>query len=329
MINLNPIRVSMLSVLATITMAAPLVHAYEINENNFKVCTSETDCGFDDPERASMPFIMTHGTKAEFVAVVTHGLSDSPYFVKDIAATLFRSGMNIVAPRLRGHGTSPKDLITVNYREWIVDHHNAVQMAHSLGDKLVLSGFSMGGVLSEIYAIENKSDVSALILISPANRVKDPLAIASCLGRHLMTYTSAEVPEDPVGTKVSYDNMAVNSVCQLNNLIDRLMSSVMVGRRINIPTLTFVTDADQTVNDNSTKKFMEYGVTSLKKKTLILSADSWSLGPYGVNKNVEAVQTAPISHGAMPMRTNTFRPEKVNPEYNRIDSAIAEFVRDL
>src|SRR5580698_2345027 len=46
----------------------------------------EKSGGFRDP---GLPFLLTHGHPTRYSVVLLHGLSDSPYFMRDIADTLF------------------------------------------------------------------------------------------------------------------------------------------------------------------------------------------------------------------------------------------------
>src|SRR5690606_1213095 len=69
------------------------------------VCGSKNfeECTRPPREKADLPIEFNHGRKTNYVAVLFHGLSDSPYFLKDIAYELFKSGMNVMVPRLTGH----------------------------------------------------------------------------------------------------------------------------------------------------------------------------------------------------------------------------------
>lgn len=46
--------------------------------------------------------------KPRGVAVMLHGLTDSPYSLKDIARIYQQQGFIAVVPRLPGHGTAPR-----------------------------------------------------------------------------------------------------------------------------------------------------------------------------------------------------------------------------
>ncbi len=50
--------------------------------------------------------------------LLTHGLSDSPYTMRHLAAFFQQRGFRVMAVLLPGHGTQPGDLLDVTWREW-------------------------------------------------------------------------------------------------------------------------------------------------------------------------------------------------------------------
>jgi alpha-beta hydrolase superfamily lysophospholipase len=53
------------------------------------------------------------------VALLVHGLSDSPYALRAIALELQRAGVTVYGLRLPGHGTIPAGLDSVHWRDWL------------------------------------------------------------------------------------------------------------------------------------------------------------------------------------------------------------------
>ncbi|MFA5372387.1 MAG: hypothetical protein WC298_10505, partial [Sideroxydans sp.] len=50
--------------------------------------------------------------------LLTHGLSDSPYHMRHLAAFYQRNGFRVMAVLLPGHGTQPGDLLDVCWQVW-------------------------------------------------------------------------------------------------------------------------------------------------------------------------------------------------------------------
>src|SRR5210317_1312569 len=110
------------------------------------------------------------------VAVLLHGLSDSPYSMLTTARTLVEAGFSVVVPRLPGHGFAVGGLRQARWEDWTATVRIAVRHALRLaGDEpsLVLVGYSNGGLLAIDYALrcEEYADLicpDRLVLMSPA-----------------------------------------------------------------------------------------------------------------------------------------------------------------
>ncbi|MCP5046679.1 MAG: hypothetical protein GY940_05880 [bacterium] len=97
------------------------------------------------------PTIFSHRRKTKEVLVMTHGLSDSPYYVKAIARRFYAEGVNVIMPLLPAHGLIDPDKAMEDYKmdaKWRKEIDHAVDVAVSFGDRVSLGGFSTGGGLS-------------------------------------------------------------------------------------------------------------------------------------------------------------------------------------
>ena len=110
------------------------------------------------------------------VAVLLHGLSDSPYSMLTTARTLVEAGFSVVVPRLPGHGFAVGGLRQARWEDWTATVRIAVRHAMRLAGEepsLVLVGYSNGGLLAIDYALrcEEYADLACpdrLVLMSPA-----------------------------------------------------------------------------------------------------------------------------------------------------------------
>ncbi|WP_426412382.1 alpha/beta hydrolase [Bradyrhizobium ganzhouense] len=108
------------------------------------------------------------------VVVLLHGLTDSPYSQRHIARFYRDHGFLAIVPRLPGHGTVPAALTSVGWEDWVAATRLAVREARQRvpSGPLHLVGFSNGGALALIYALDALSDEKLarsdrLVLISP------------------------------------------------------------------------------------------------------------------------------------------------------------------
>ncbi|HEY6941130.1 alpha/beta hydrolase [Dokdonella sp.] len=107
--------------------------------------------------------------------LLLHGLTDSPYSVRTLAAIYERAGFAVIAPRLPGHGTVPAGLLDVRWQDWRAVVRIAMRelRARVGADKpLHILGYSNGGALALDYALDALDDArlpapQRIVLVSP------------------------------------------------------------------------------------------------------------------------------------------------------------------
>ena len=110
------------------------------------------------------------------VAVLLHGLTDSPYSMRSIAQTLVDSGYSVVVPRMPGHGFAVGGLLGARWEDWAAAVRVAVRHAAQLPraeESFVLAGYSNGGLMAIDFALRCDEDPelpcpNGLVLFSPA-----------------------------------------------------------------------------------------------------------------------------------------------------------------
>ncbi len=70
--------------------------------------------------------------------------------------------------RLPGHGTNVEDQARVSGKDHLDEAITTLKMMHKLGDKVIVVGTSMGGMIATYIAAKNPELIDAMILISPA-----------------------------------------------------------------------------------------------------------------------------------------------------------------
>lgn len=118
------------------------------------------------------PKILHHGRQTADVMVLTHGLSDSPYYVEAIGRRFFRQGVNVILPLLPAHGLKdPAEAMRDKALDtkWKETIDNAVEVAAMLGGRISLGGFSTGGALGLNRILRRSDDIAGgLFLFSAA-----------------------------------------------------------------------------------------------------------------------------------------------------------------
>ncbi len=133
----------------------------------------------DDNHARIFWYDTTDRERTEYVLLYLHGFSASwkegdPTH-RDLAR---RYGMNLYAPRLAGHGLADESLFrNLTAMEFYQSAVEALEIAHTLGEKVIIMSTSTGGTLSLLLAYFFPEKVEALIMYSPNLEVYGPTKI--------------------------------------------------------------------------------------------------------------------------------------------------------
>lgn len=226
-----------------------LCFAKNVDAHQFKDCTILKEKCFELQNSPQKPFYMK-GTDLTKVAVLVHGLSDSPYFTKDIALLLNSQGYYVYSVLLSGHGTQIEDINGLKYQDWVNDVISTIFLAQrETGAKQVLlEGFSMGGALVTYFAEHPvwKNRISKLILMAPAFKIQ------SIRGRFMCATGTSNFKtwawDRPITSPVKYNKMTIDAVCELTQVgaLTRMSSN-----KVTVPVFMALTKGDKTIDNNS------------------------------------------------------------------------------
>jgi len=121
-------------------------------------------------------FAPTGGGPSRGVALLLHGLTDSPYSLRSIGEHLAARGFEVVGLRLPGHGTAPSGLLSFEIEDMQAAVRLAARDLAARGGRdrpILLVGYSNGAALAVDYTLAALDDASlprpaGLVLISPA-----------------------------------------------------------------------------------------------------------------------------------------------------------------
>lgn len=134
-----------------------------------------------DPRHA--PLLLDHGRPTAYVAVITPGLYDSPYFQRRLAETLHRAGMNVVVGLLPGHWAADRfEIDRADHAQYLAEQKALVNTAKKLGSQLVLAGHSTGALLAFQSAMEEET-AAAMVLAAPAFELSRAVKFGISLGQ--------------------------------------------------------------------------------------------------------------------------------------------------
>jgi alpha-beta hydrolase superfamily lysophospholipase len=187
--------------------------------------------------------------------LLTHGLTDSPYFMRHLAAFFQRNGFRVMAVLLPGHGTRPGDTLEVRWQEWAKAVAYGVECLAAEADELYLAGFSAGAALNILHALDD-ARVRGLFLFSPALELPRRAKFAHWHRWYSWLMPSAQWAHvRPDADIYKYESLSKNSVAQVYAL------SCALGARLqergpDIPVFAAASADDVTVHTPATVGFM-------------------------------------------------------------------------
>ena len=228
--------------------------------------------------------------------LLIHGLSDSPYSVRDLGDHISQSCVLVRSVLLPGHSTVPGDLAQVSYQDWIDASSWAMESFSGEVDKLVVIGFSSGATLAIDYAIRKQnretnrvpliktgdsrgfngesSQLVGLVLLSPAIAINSSGAFLArwvdTLGAvFYQSWRWVTIREDLDYAK--YESFHMNAAAQIYMLTKRLGSVLDMKHPIPVPVLIVASEQDTTIDTEETVQFFHNRTGSNSRMLLYAS----------------------------------------------------------
>ena len=195
--------------------------------------------------------------------LLLHGLSDSPYSLRNLGERLYGKGAHVIGLRLPGHGTAPVGLVSVTWEDMDAAVRLAVfHLSGRIGDRpLYIVGYPNGAPLAIHYALSALKDpvlpkIDGLVLVSPAIGVSELAVFAvwqarlgRILGLNKLAWSTILPEYDPY----KYQSFAVNGGTQayrLTLLVRNDLRSLNDNEGMNRfpPVLAFQSVVDATVS---------------------------------------------------------------------------------
>jgi len=245
--------------------------------------------------------------------LLTHGLSDSPYFMRYLGAFFQAQGFRVRAILLPGHGTQPGDLLDVNWREWARAVDYGVDQLAAEVDEIYLAGFSAGGTLSVFQSLIDER-VRGLFLFSPALKISSLAAYANLHKLYSWLAPAQKwINIFPDTDIYKYESLPKNAAAQMYALTQEVERRVQ-DRAPTLPIFTAASVQDSTVDSTATLTFMACLENPLNKLVLY-AADKRDMGNKNPLSNFPAAQLEWIPSALA---------EQKNAEKNNAEKNIAE-----
>lgn len=187
--------------------------------------------------------------------LLTHGLSDSPYFMRHLGSFFQEQGFRVMAVLLPGHGTQPGDLLDAGWQQWAGTVAYGVDRLAEEADEIYLGGFSAGGTLSVCHSLRDER-VRGLFLFSPALRISRRAVLANFHKLYSWLIPSGKWLElKPDHDIYKYESFPKNAVVQMHALT-REVRKLLQQHEVDIPVFVAASADDATVDVSATLGFV-------------------------------------------------------------------------
>ena len=129
-----------------------------------------------DFKRAIAENVLEEANKPRYIEgsengiLLIHGLTSSPYEMLNTGERLAKAGYTVYIARISGHGSGRKNISNISMDEW----YNSLKYGYSIlknsCKKVILLGYSLGGLLAVNIAKYNSVD--GVMLLSPPFHIK-------------------------------------------------------------------------------------------------------------------------------------------------------------
>ncbi len=199
--------------------------------------------------------------------LLIHGGNGSPLEMRWMGEYLAAKGLTVLGVRLAGHGTTPEDLATKNWKDFIVSAEEGLDQIRSVCEKVFVAGLSFGGLISLYLAAHDPLD-GAIVMSAPSHIDDWRLSILPVFKLFVKWVQMDEEDNiiDPEAKKLFYCYRRVPTIfgMQFSRLLRRVRKTLS---KVNAPLLLMQGVQDHTIPKESAQYFFDH-VGSVDKEIL-------------------------------------------------------------
>lgn len=225
------------------------------------------------------PFLLTHEGEPRGSVLLVHGFLSSPAELETYGVHLHGKGYNVLGVRLAGHGTSPCDLETRHWEEWLDSVRRGIEVLSAFATDIFLIGNSTGGILGLHLAAEAPQKLKGVATVCAPMRIRDrgihlagtltrlaPLARFTPKLASAMTFRRSDTPYGDT----NYRSIPLTSLVELKALMKASREQL---KDVTVPVLVVQSRHDDVVEPDSATLILE-GLGSTEKRLEWVETDN-------------------------------------------------------
>jgi esterase/lipase/1-acyl-sn-glycerol-3-phosphate acyltransferase len=257
----------------------------EIHKHDLEIFNRDYETYFDEKfskdKSIGAPFFLDSTIQApakvrKVGVMVLHGYKSAPKEVEAMAKFLNGFGLKTYVTRMHGHGTAPINLNTTSFEKWYDSVQRGYAALTNISAKIVIVGFSTGGLLSLLSSIRKSQRSKKLCAIVSINAALKLLDIKARMVPGINLWNEMlekfriekatfryvdDVPENP---SINYSRNYLKGVYELGKLMELCEENL---DKVTTSALIIQSKKDPVVNPISGK--MIYNKISSQEKSLV------------------------------------------------------------
>ena len=154
--------------------------------------------------------------------LLVHGFSGSPPEMRPMGEYLAQQGLTVLGVRLAGHGTSPEDMATTTWRDWVASAEAGLRELESLCEQVFMAGLSMGGLITLHLAAHHP--LAGIVVMAAPAYIADWRFRLLPLAQYFVRWFTPDIEPDPTDPETenrlsSYSVLPVRCIVSLGELI--------------------------------------------------------------------------------------------------------------
>ena len=223
-------------------------------------------------------FFLESSSESASAVLLVHGFLAGPAEMRGLGDRLHAQGHHVLGVRLKGHCTSPWDLRSRNWHDWLASVTRGYNILKAYSQSIHIVGFSTGGLLALLQAsnpqlkkIKTVTCISAPVDFKNKNLMFVPLLHHA---NKLVRWVSSEGlvpfrPNDPEHPEVNYQHVPIRGLYQLQLLVDHVLKEPLT---IDADVFLYQADADPVVEPGSVEKLYQH-INADNKTVIMIEAD--------------------------------------------------------
>lgn len=199
------------------------------------------------------------GERGQVGVVVVHGFTGNPVSTRPLGERLHADGFTVELLRLPGHGTTPQDMSSTRYADWLAAVEAATDDLMERCEQVALVGISMGGTLC--LDVGSRRDVAAVVTINAqVLEVEGLVARLAPILQHLVPMVPARlagIASDDIkggGTEKAYPTVPAKAAYSLTHALRRVRAQLA---DLTAPVLVCWSTEDHTVPPENSRRLVE------------------------------------------------------------------------